>query len=371
MKQKHIVYIVSRVHKSLAFEWIASGLKNDYKLTFILLNASTSHLEDFLIKDKIEVKRVKYRGKKDFVSAFFITFSFLLFKRPYAIHAHLLDAQLIGLTAAWFAGIQTRIYTRHNSNYHHVYHPRGVRYDFWSNRMATQIVSISQATDKTILELEHIPSSKVVKIPHGFDLDTFANVSPERTKHLKQKWSIQNSRPIVGVIARHIEWKGIQFIIPAVQKFLNENPGAYFVIANASGPYHSAIKELLKSIPVDRVILIPFEEDAAALYSVFDLYVHTPVDSICEAFGQTYVEALAAGIPSVFTLSGIAAEFIQHDRNALVVDFKDSEGIYQALKRLWMDKELRKHLVENGKQDVFSQFGVERMLASLKKLYGE
>ncbi len=318
MKQKHIVYIVSQVHKSLAFEWIASGLKSNYKLTFILLNATSSSLEDFLIGQSIEVKRFSYRGKQDFLFTFLKTFFYLLFKRPQIVHTHLLDAQLIGLTAAWLTGINRRIYTRHNSNYHHVYHPRGVRFDVWSNRMATKIISISQATDQTLLELEHVPLSKVVKISHGFDLNVFTEVFLERTEQIRKKWQIQKHHPVVGIIARHIEWKGIQFIIPAFQKFLNENPNAFLVIANASGPYHNAIKELLKSIPTDRVILIPFEEDVAALYSVFDFYVHTPVDPICEAFGQTYVEALAAGIPSVFTLSGIAAEFIQHDRNALV-----------------------------------------------------
>lgn len=371
MKQKHIVYIVSQIHKSLAFEWITLGLKNDYRLTFILLNATSSSLEDYLIDQSIEFKRFSYRGKQDFLFAFLKTFFYLLIERPCVVHAHLFDAQLIGLTAAWLAGIRKRIYTRHTSNYHHIYLPRGVRFDLWSNNMATDIISISQATDKTLLELEHVPQSKVLKIPHGFDLNVFAEVSLERTQHVREKWQIQKQHPVVGIIARHIEWKGIQFIIPAFQKFLNENPSACLVIANASGPYHSVINELLKSIPADRMILIPFEEDVPALYAVFDLYVHTPIDPICEAFGQTYVEALAAGIPSVFTLSGIAAEFIQHDRNALVVDFKDSEGIYNALKRLWTDNDLREHLVENGRQDVFSRFGVERMLASLKMLYGK
>ena len=58
MAGKHIVYIVSHIHKSLAFEWIASGLKNDYKLTFILLNDSVSSLENFLVYQNMEVKRI-------------------------------------------------------------------------------------------------------------------------------------------------------------------------------------------------------------------------------------------------------------------------------------------------------------------------
>jgi glycosyltransferase involved in cell wall biosynthesis len=369
--QKKIIYVVSLVHKSLAFEWIASALKNDYKLSFILLNSSNSALEEYLKLNQVEVTRINYAGKKDFIQAFFNLFFIFLKKKPDIVHAHLFDAQLIGLTAAWLLRIKKRVYTRHNSNYHHVYHQQGIRYDRWSNRMATQIISISQATDKTLLQLEQVPHRKVIKIPHGFDLNEFAKVTNDRIIRVLEKWKISNGQFNIGVIARHIEWKGIQYIIPAFQKFLKEDPKARLVLANASGPYHEKIVDLLKSIPTDRFILIPFEEDVAALYSIFDLFVHTPIDPICEAFGQTYVEALAAGVPSLFTLSGIAEEFIVHERNALVVKFKDSDDIYLALMRLSKNTELRIHLVKNGKQDVFSRFGVARMVTSLRKLYEE
>ena len=368
-QRKKIAYIISTIDKSLAFEWIALGLKSDYVLTFILLNPATSVLEEFLIRNNVEVKRILYRGKKDFIAAFCKTFLYLLFNRKQVVHAHLFDAQLIGLTCAYLVGIRKRIYTRHNSNYHHVYRPQGVWFDRWSNRMATHIISISQATDKTLFELERVRINKVVTIPHGFDLDVFTEVSPERTQHIRKKWKIQKQNPVIGIIARHVEWKGIQFIIPAFQKFLIEYPTSFLVLANATGPYHDTIIKLLESIPVDRVVLIQFEEDVAALYTVFDLYIHTPVDSICEAFGQTYVEALAASRPSIFTLSGIANEFIVHERNALVVGFKDSTDIYHAMVRLWRHPELKRQLIENGRQDVFSRFGVAPMLASLKKLY--
>ncbi|MGC4022150.1 MAG: glycosyltransferase family 4 protein [Cyclobacteriaceae bacterium] len=366
---KKVIYIVSQVHKSLAFEWIAEGLKKKYDLYFILLNAAGSPLEDFLSAKGIKVRRINYRGKKDFLTAFIKTFFFLVKSRPNVVHAHLLDAQLIGLSTAKLAGIKNRIYTRHNSNFHHVYHRKGILFDRLSNWLATQIVSISYATDFTLTQLENVKASKIVKIPHGFDMKIFEHVSSERRASIINKWSITDNKPIVGIIARHIEWKGIQYIIPAFKKFLNEYPSATLVLANATGPYHKIILELLESIPRERYILIPFEEDIAALYSVFDLYVHTPIDTVCEAFGQTYIEALAAGVPSVFTLSGIANEFIKHEKNALVVPFKNSDEIYESFLKLWADVSLREKLISNGRHDVISKFELSSMLTALNKLY--
>lgn len=370
MSHPPIVYILSHIYKALAFEWIATGLPADQKLAFVLLNASGSPLEDFLRQQGVEVRRINYRGKRDFLPALLKTFAYLIRRRPRIVHAHLLDAQLIGLTAAKLAGVPQRIYTRHNSNYHHVYHPHAVRYDAWSNRLATSIVSLSQATDKTLLELEQVPAEKIVKIPHGFDLDSFGSVSAERTAAIRARWSIGDERPVIGVIARQVEWKGIQFIIPAFQNFLRLNPNSLLVMANAAGPYQARLLELLKPLPKGSFRLVPFEEDVAALYSTFDLYIHVPIDPICEAFGQTYVEALAAGVPSIFTLSGIAPEFVVDGRNALVVGFQNSEAISTALERLWKEPNLRSLLAENGRHDVLSRFGLEPMLNSLRKLYG-
>jgi hypothetical protein len=59
-----------------------------------------------------------------------------------------------------------------------------------------------------------------------------------------------------------------------------------------------------------------------------------PIDDTIEAFGQTYIEALISGVPSVFTLSGVASEFIENGKNALVVDYKNSEQISVAIDQI-------------------------------------
>lgn len=369
VSKNQIFYIVSNIQKSLAFEWISVGLKNHYNLTFVLFNSSSSSLEYFLKENGINVIRITYQNKKNLPLAFLRLCWIFITERPAIVHAHLFDATLIGLAAAWITRIKKRIYTRHNSTFHHLYFPSAVKYDRWSNSLATQIISISQATDKTLLNLEHVSNEKLVRIPHGFDMNALTKVGTNRAYKMKEKWGIQEGQFVIGVIARQIEWKGIQFIIPAFIKFVNENPAACLVLANASGPYSDEITRLIKPIR-NNVILIPFEEDIVALYSIFDIYVHVPIDPLCEAFGQTYVEALAIGIPSIFTLSGIAAEFIINERNALVVGFKDAESIYLSMERLKCDPNLRARLIENGRKDVSVRFSISSMLQSLKILYG-
>jgi glycosyltransferase involved in cell wall biosynthesis len=91
-----------------------------------------------------------------------------------------------------------------------------------------------------------------------------------------------------------------------------------------------------------------------------------PLNPTIEAFGQTYVEALAAGIPSIFTMSGVAPEFVEHEKNAMVVDFKDQNGIYNSVSRLLADKDLSERMVKNGKRDV-QRFELGNMISKLEK----
>jgi glycosyltransferase involved in cell wall biosynthesis len=368
MSKPRVTIVISNVQKSLAFEWIARGLKKQCDLAFVLLNPDVSPLETFLKNEGLAVTRITYRGSKDAPWAALKLFQLFLSRRPNVMHAHLLDAQLIGLAVAWFLRIRNRVYTRHNSTFHHLYFPASVKYDRFSNRLATQIISISQATDDVLLQLEQVSPKKLVRIPHGFDLDEFSSVDEARVQTLRVKWKISNQGPRIGVIARQIEWKGIQYVIPAFKSFLSQYPDALLILANASGPFQENIEIMLRDIGARNVVRIPFEEDVAALYRLFDLYVHVPIDSTCEAFGQTYVEALASGVPSIFTLSGIAAEFIEDRKNARVVPFQDAAAISSALSELWQNEAMRQQLIESGKQSV-KQFDLPFMLNSLLKVY--
>ncbi len=124
----------------------------------------------------------------------------------------------------------------------------------------------------------------------------------------------------------------------------------------------------LELIPSENYVEIEFEEDLFAFYKLFDIYVHVPIDSKCEAFGQTYIEALASGIPSVFTLSGIANEFIHNKENAIVVDYKNSEQINNALIELMSNDILRSHLIQNGKESI-KQFDIINSVKRTEAVY--
>ena len=361
---------MSNIDKAIAFEWIAEKVdKSKFELSFILLNSSNSYLHNWLKERKIESYLVPHQGKKSYLLSFLKLLKLLLKIKPHTVHTHLFDANLTGLMAAKLLGIKKRIYTRHHSTYHHDNFPSAVKYDKLCNYLATDIVAISKNVKQVLISKEKVKEKKIQLIYHGFDLESFINIDKTHVKELGEKYKIEpDSYPIIGIVSRYINWKGIQYIIPAFKKILDDFPSAKLILANASGPDKEYIIEELKQLPKDSYIEISFEQNLFVLYKLFDVFVHVPINKEIEAFGQTYVEALAAGVPSVFTLSGIASEFVKSNNNALVVDYESPNQIYDSIIQILLNKKLRVAMVQYGRKSI-EQFRLELFIKKLEELY--
>lgn len=365
-----VVNIISDINKAISFQWLADELSGSgFSLHFILLNPGPSELEDHFRKNQIPVTRITCRHKGHWPLAWWKLYRHLIKLKPDIVHCHLQTASILGLSAARFAGIKKRIYTRHHSSLHHVYHPKGIFWDRFCNKRATHIVAISGVVKKILLEWEKVPEEKIVLIPHGFKLEEFRHVEPERIRVIRLKYGLKENHKVIGVISRFTEWKGVQYIIPAFISLLNKYPDAVLLLLNAIGDYKKEIEKLLHELPVENYRLIEFEKDIPAVYKTFDVFVHVPVDEHSEAFGQTYVEALAAGVPSVFTLSGIAPDFVEHEKNALVVPFKDTGAVAAAMERILSAPQLSARLADQGWESIRDKFELHVMIRRLEELY--
>ncbi|MEY5049228.1 MAG: hypothetical protein RLZZ175_2587 [Bacteroidota bacterium] len=366
----NITYIVSNIDKALAFEWIAYKLdKEKFNLSFILLNPGDSALETYLKLIDVKVERMLYTSKFDLPIVIFKLILFFIKNKTKIVHCHLFDACIAGLIASKLLFMKKRIFTRHYSTNHHDYYPNAVKYDKFINYLATDIVSISKNVSKVLINKENVNPDKIHLIHHGFDLKAFNEVENSRIVQIREKYKIPENKYIVGVISRYVELKGLQYIIPAFASFLKQNPNSFLILSNASGDYKNEVNKLLQDfLPQSTYVEIKFESDLPALYKLMNTFIHVPIDETIEAFGQTYVEALASGVPSIFTLSGVANEFIVHDKNALVVDYKNSEEIKNAIIRLLNDPVLRNKLIEEGKKS--SQvFDLKKYIFQLENLY--
>jgi glycosyltransferase involved in cell wall biosynthesis len=337
---------------------------------YILLHHEDTEFERNLRNKGLKVYRVSYRSKKNMPAAILKMVKLLRREKPDIVHTHLFEAGVAGQIAAKLAFVKRRIHTRHDATVHHDYYPNGVKYDKLTNRLATDVIAITDSVKKILMEMEQVPERKITVLHHGFRLSEFAQVSEAAVAELTRHYFPQGKPPqVIGIISRYMHWKGIEYTINAFAELLTHYPQAHLMLANADGPYWKELHELLTKLPQGSYTEIKFESRIFALYRLFDVFVHVPIDGRSEAFGQIYVEAMASGVPCVVTLSGIAHDYIKDGVNALVVPYKNSSMITEKVKMLLNDKVLSNRITTQAKRDVDPAFTISTHVKGLEALY--
>ena len=366
----HITYVISWIDKASEFEWVVEYLdKARFDLSFILLNNEDSLMEEFLRQKNVPYKRITYRSKHDAPSAIYRTYKTLRKWKPDIVNAHLLEGSIIGMLAAKLAGIKIPISTRHHATWHREYFPSAQKYDKLVNSISKKIIAVSPVVERILTEQENVKKEKIEVINHGLNLKYFDNVEPDRVSELGRKYNPSNKSPVIGVISRFVDYKGIPYIVDAFKKLLKDQPNALLILANASGNQYDLIIDYLQKLPEESYLTIKFEADVPALYRLFDVFIHTPINWHSEAFGLTYIESLASGIPSIFTKSGAANDFARHLDNCYVVEYKNSDQIVEGIKYYLENPEVTKRIVENGKKKVKQKYTIEKKIAALERFY--
>lgn len=373
MSKIKVTYIISNIDKALEFEWVAEKLsKEKFELSFILLNTKKSYLGEFLKNHNIYIRELKLESKLNYPKLIIQCINELKKIKPDIVHCHLIDASLVGLLAAKFCRISNRIHTRHHSTFHINYAPNGMKYDKWINKNSKKILAVSNVVKDVLVHTEKVDEHKVKVIPHALDFSIFTPSTQEEIDQIKNKYHLNSYYPIIGVISRYEKWKGVGYIIDAFIKVLDKYPNAKLVLANAGkGDDAEIVKNKLSTISKFNFVEINFEKNINLLYEVFDVFVHVPIDSHSEAFGQIYIEAMYKKIPIVATKSGIGNELLKHNHNSIVVDYKNSDEIYVGICKYIENESFKTQLIENAFIDVEKNYHLKTKIQKLEDTYIE
>lgn len=367
-----ILVVVYNLESAKEHEWFVDFIdKSVFEIEFVLIRKPDSALARFLESRGVKVHRLPYRGKWYLPVLTFRLLLIMLAKRYRIVHAHLFESSVAAMLASWIAGVSNRIVTRHHSDFHHTYFPGAVRFDKLVNSLATKIIAVSDVVYDVLIQKEMVNPDKVAVIYHGIDMDQFSTdaVSKDRIEIVRKKYGITGSAFVMGAISRFIQWKGVEYIIDAFKLVREAHPDTILVLANASGPFEETINRKLGSLDENSYRLITFEQDVPALYRCFDCFVHVPVSKYAEAFGQTYIESFAAEVPSVITLSGISHRIAMHGQNCLVVPYRDSAAIADAVLKLISDRTFAASLGVNARKSVVDTFTVAKKYHAIQALY--
>lgn len=344
-------------------ERIVKDLKDcNLQIKVLVIGKPEAILASLLRQGEVNVRVIKKRSK--YLLLFMvipITKEFLFF-RPSIFFASGQYATFIGTTLAFFFQTPSRIFIRHHSNLNSRFNLKsGIWVDKITNRTATKIVAVSNIVRRILVEDEHVAVDKVIVIPNGIDTDHFLQVRQNPSKNDGVKREIFQ----VGVISRITQFKGVEYIAEAFVKFNSIYPSSHLEIVGAFSDSYTDVREILSSLSSDAFTLSEATPSVQLFLSNLHAFVHVPIGPVEEAFGLVYLESLASGIPTVFSLSGILNDVVGVERFAHIVPYKNSDAIFDALIEI---HDVRIQKKEMFPENILAQFSLKHMSGQYLKL---
>lgn len=278
------------------------------------------------------------------------------------IHTHNTQPFVDGTMGALMSGVKIIVHTDHARQF-----PDKKRYMFaeWlMSHFAYKIVGVSEHTTQNLIRYEKIAPRKLTTILNGIDGAKY-DIDIDKFKKRKEL-GIINKGPVIGLGARLVEQKGIDYLIKAMPAIIKEFPDITLVIAG-KGNYDDALRDEAKTLGVDRNTLFAGPRlDMPELLKLFDVYV---LPSLWEGLPMILLEAMAAGCPVVATNVGGIPKVIEHGKNGSLVEPRDPAAISAEVINILKDSELRQRYIKNGLQSFREKYSAEIMTGEYQKLY--
>ncbi|MGH8210540.1 MAG: glycosyltransferase family 4 protein, partial [Steroidobacteraceae bacterium] len=217
-------------------------------------------------------------------------------------------------------------------------------------RSADLVIANSRSTATLVRGL--CPGAKVVCIPPGVDAASYSRPREELGEFRKQ-WSWPADTVIVSTVARMEPRKNQAAVLQAVAALRNEGlPVAY--VCGGEGAERPALSGAARELRLEPWTRFPGaldDERKILTYAASDLHAMPSirVGEMIEGFGIVFLEAAAAGLPSVCGNVGGQAEAVVDGKTGFVVDGLDANQVRRAIGRLIVDAGLRRRMGDEAR----------------------
>ncbi len=197
---------------------------------------------------------------------------------------------------------------------------------------ADGVIAVSRFTAGLLSEKYGVSSSRVITITNGVYAEHY---QPPYSVDVREYLGLR-STPLVLAMGRLVARKGFDRLLeawPLVRKAL---PGAILAIAGTGGQQPYLHRQALAKEQDSSVHMLGRIEDdvVPALYAAADLFVmpnRTLADGDTEGFGLVFLEAAAAGTPSIGGDAGGVPDAILDGETGVLVDGTQPEQIAKAI----------------------------------------
>ena len=93
--------------------------------------------------------------------------------------------------------------------------------------------------------------------------------------------------------------------------------------------------------------------------------------SLSEGMGNSFLEAMAAGLPVIATPVGGIPDFLRHEETGLFCEVKNPRSIARQAARLFADRMLREKIIANARRQALARYNWDTVAHEFgEKIFG-
>ncbi len=300
--------------------------------------------------------------------AFFSLWRLMIEKRPAIAHTHTSKAGILGRCAARMAGVPTIVHTPHGHVFYGHFGPFTSGFFLLIERLMAfitdRMIALSEAETNDYVAFSVATPDKIVTIHSGVDIGRYMKAEVD-IEDKKRSLGLNPKELVVGTVGWLLPIKGPMYLLKAMGRVWQNYPGVTLVYVGKGDLEGELRAEVLRMGASDRVIFLGWRDDIPEIMHALDIFV---LPSLNEGMGRVLVEAMASGKPIVASSVGGILDLVKHGQNGLLVRPGDVNGLYLAIGKLVVDKELRDEMGRAGRT-VAQNYSVEKMLREIDALY--
>ncbi len=274
--------------------------------------------------------------------------------KPDIINLGTPKVSLLGMIAGFFVGIKQRIYTCRGFRFEN---ETGIKrlilvsMEKVTAFFANKIICISPSLKKYAVDNSIFNKEKTLVInkgsSNGLDLAKFSidKIDLIKQNEFINQHELQN-KFIFGFVGRLVKDKGLFDLLNVFDRLYSDNKDIRLLILGSDITSNHTEKSFVKKYKNHpAIIFLNFQSDVSFYMSMFNVMV---LPSHREGFGNVYIQAAAMGVPCIgYDITGVR-DAVAHNFNGLLVQPKSESQLFEAMKTLYLEKDLANQFGQNG-----------------------
>lgn len=293
-------------------------------------------------------------------------------EKPFMVHSMTPKAGLLCMTAAKITGVPYRLHT-----FTGLVFPiaKGLKKtilkttDRITCACASHIIPEGEGVKRDLLD--NGITNKPIRVLgngscQGIDLQHF-----DRTPEvMEEAEKMRDPRFTFVSIGRIVGDKGISELVKAFARLNKEYPDTVLRLVGGYEPKLDPLpKEVIHEVDYnDAIHAVGIQRDVRPWLASADCAI---LASYREGFPNVVLEAGAMGLPQIVTDINGANEIIQEGVNGTIVPSKDADALYEAMKKMILDAELRKGMATNARKFISDRYKDSYVQECLYEFYSE